>query len=169
MRDMDPQAFGTEEVGEVTAEPVFLSRECRNGLGAVDAAMQREAHDEENGLRVGHRGCGRRLGFSAGKFPEGFGGDDRRHPVRDAHDLRRRVSRGGQKRRHSTEIAGVLRLPIGKGPFPAVVLIEGSGGIGNNDGVEIVSSLPHGIATFTNDRFTGRGIVSLVVDQSKLV
>jgi dienelactone hydrolase len=68
----------------------------------------------------------------------------------------------------STEIAGVLRLPIGKGPFPAVVLIEGSGGIGSNNEYWNRQFLPHGIATFTIDGFTGRGIVSLVVDQSKL-
>jgi hypothetical protein len=28
----------------------------------------------------------------------------------------------------ATEIAGVLRLPMGVGPFPAVVLVAGSGG-----------------------------------------
>ncbi len=68
----------------------------------------------------------------------------------------------------STEIAGVLRLPIGQGPFPVVVLIEGSGGIGSNIDYWDRQFLPHGIATFTIDGFTGRGIESLVADQSKL-
>jgi len=68
----------------------------------------------------------------------------------------------------ATEIAGVLRLPIGSGPFPVVVLIEGSGGIGSNNDYWNRQLLPHGIATFTIDGFTGRGIDSLVADQSKL-
>jgi dienelactone hydrolase len=68
----------------------------------------------------------------------------------------------------STEIAGVLRLPIGNGPFPVVVLIEGSGGIGSNIDYWDRQFLSHGIATFTIDGFTGRGIESLVADQSKL-
>jgi dienelactone hydrolase len=71
----------------------------------------------------------------------------------------------------STEIAGVLRLPrlpIRQGPFPVVVLIEGSGGIGSNVDYWDRQFLSHGIATFTIDGFTGRGIESLVADQSKL-
>ena len=97
---------GTARSGQSSGRAGVLSqgrnglRESGVGMGwAVLGTKQREAHNEENGLRVGHRGCGRRLGLRAGKFPEGFGGDDRRHPVRDAHDLRRRVSRQGQKRR----------------------------------------------------------------------
>jgi dienelactone hydrolase len=68
----------------------------------------------------------------------------------------------------ATEIAGVLRLPRGSGPFPAVVLIAGSGGIGSNIDYWDHQFLSHGIATFTIDGFTGRGIVSLVTDQSRL-
>ena len=68
----------------------------------------------------------------------------------------------------ATEIAGVLRLPIGNGPFPAVVLIEGSGGIGSEVDHWDRLFLSHGIATFAIDGFTGRGIVNLVADQSKL-
>lgn len=68
----------------------------------------------------------------------------------------------------ATEIAGVLRLPIGRGPFPVVMMIEGSGGIGSNVDYWDRQFLPRGIATFTIDGFTGRGIASLVADQSKL-
>ena len=68
----------------------------------------------------------------------------------------------------ATEIAGGLRLPLGSGPFPAVVLIAGSGGIGSNVDYWDRQFLSHGIATFTIDGFTGRGIVSLVTDQSRL-
>ena len=131
-----------------------LSRECRNGLGAVDAAMQREAHDEENGLRVGHRGCGRRLAsLRAGKFPEGL----RRRKSIDAIPFETRTIsddafRAGDKSAGvSTEIAGVLRLPIGKGPFPAVVLIEGSGGIGS-DNEYSESSVPTARHSDVHDR-----------------
>ena len=54
------------------------------------------------------------------------------------------------------------------GRFPAVVLIEGSGGIGGNVDYWDRQFLSHGVATFTIDGFTGRGITSLVADQSKL-
>ena len=43
------------------------------------------------------------------------------------------------------EIAGVLRLPIGSGPFPAVVLSEGSSGIGSNVDFWDRPFLSHGI------------------------
>ena len=68
----------------------------------------------------------------------------------------------------STEIAGVLRLPKGAGPFPAVVLVAGSDGIVSNKDVWDRQFLSHGIATFAIDGFTGRGIQSLMADQSKL-
>jgi dienelactone hydrolase len=67
-----------------------------------------------------------------------------------------------------SEIAGVLRLPLGSGPFPTVLLVEGSGGINSNDDYWSRDFLSHGIATFTIDGFTGRGIDTLIVDQSKL-
>jgi dienelactone hydrolase len=47
-------------------------------------------------------------------------------------------------------------------------MIEGSGGIGSNIDYWDRQFLSHGIATFTIDGFTGRGIESLVADQSKL-
>src|SRR5271166_6535537 len=68
----------------------------------------------------------------------------------------------------ATEIAGVLRLPFGSGPFPAVVLIEGSSGIGSNIDFWDRQFLSHGMATFTIDGFTGRGIVNLETDQFSL-
>ena len=77
--------------------------------------------------------------------------------------------RSGNKTAGSdVEIAGVLRLPHGSGPFSTVVLVEGSGGIvGNNDYWDRVF-LSHGIATFTIDGFTGRGIDGMTTDQTKL-
>jgi dienelactone hydrolase len=75
---------------------------------------------------------------------------------------------GDRSAGEATEIAGVLRLPLGQGPFPVVVLIEGSGGIGSNFDHWDRQFLAHGVATFTIDGFTGRGIASLVADQSKL-
>jgi dienelactone hydrolase len=69
----------------------------------------------------------------------------------------------------STEIAGVLRLPNGSARrSPAVVLVAGSGGIVSNNDAWDRQFLSHGIATFTIDGFTGRGISSLIEDQSKL-
>jgi dienelactone hydrolase len=68
----------------------------------------------------------------------------------------------------STEIAGVLRLPRGAGPFPAVVLVAGSDGIVSNNDAWDRQFLSHGIATFAIDGFTGRGIQSLMADQSEL-
>jgi dienelactone hydrolase len=66
------------------------------------------------------------------------------------------------------EIAGVLRLPRAPGPYPAVVLVGGSGGIvANNDYWDRVF-MSHGIATFTIDGFTARGIDDLSADQTKL-
>jgi dienelactone hydrolase len=66
-------------------------------------------------------------------------------------------------------IAGELRLPRpGTDRLPAVVLLHGSGGIsgGVTDWEQEFNAM--GIATFVIDSFTGRGIASVVNDQSQL-
>ncbi|MGP0090432.1 MAG: dienelactone hydrolase family protein [Xanthobacteraceae bacterium] len=68
----------------------------------------------------------------------------------------------------ATTVAGVLRLPLGFGRVPVVVLLEGSAGIVDNNDVWDRQFLSHGIATFTIDGFSGRGIANLIADQSKL-
>jgi len=75
---------------------------------------------------------------------------------------------GGQ----SATVAGELRLPkTGSDKLPAVVLLHGSDGIGGSGGMidewsRELSQL--GIATFAVDSFSGRGIVSTVLDQTQL-
>jgi dienelactone hydrolase len=68
----------------------------------------------------------------------------------------------------ATTIAGALRLPWGFDRVPVVVMLEGSGGISSNNDVWDRQFLSHGIATFTIDGFSGRGITNLIADQSKL-
>ncbi len=65
-------------------------------------------------------------------------------------------------------IAGELRLPAGAGPFPAVVLIHGSGGVGSNVHRWAVEFNNIGMAAFIVDCFSGRGITSTIPDQSLL-
>jgi dienelactone hydrolase len=67
----------------------------------------------------------------------------------------------------TTTIAGVLRLPLGAGRVPVVVMLEGSAGIVDNNDVWDRQFLSQGIATFTIDGFSGRGITNLIADQSK--
>jgi dienelactone hydrolase len=68
-----------------------------------------------------------------------------------------------------TAIAGELRFPAGKvGRAPVVVLLHGSGGMGQwiTDWVDWFNAM--GMATFSIDSFSGRGIVHTVVDQGQL-
>jgi dienelactone hydrolase len=67
----------------------------------------------------------------------------------------------------ATTIAGVLRLPLGFGRAPVVVMLEGSAGIVDNNDVWDRQFLSKGIATFTIDGFSGRGVTNLIADQSK--
>jgi dienelactone hydrolase len=76
--------------------------------------------------------------------------------------------RGDKTAGASTRIAGVLRLPKGPGPFPAVVLVAGSDGVISNNDTWDRQFLSHGIATFAIDGFAGRGVQTLMADQSKL-
>ena len=66
-------------------------------------------------------------------------------------------------------IAGELRLPSTRAErFPVVVLLHGSGGISSYVTDWEQDLLAMGVATFTIDSFTGRDIVSVNNDQSRL-
>jgi dienelactone hydrolase len=65
-------------------------------------------------------------------------------------------------------IAGELRQPAGDGPFPAVVLVHGSGGVGGSVDRWAVELNHFGVAVFILDCFSGRGIRSTIPDQSRL-
>lgn len=67
-----------------------------------------------------------------------------------------------------TTIAGVLRVAQGSGRLPVVILVAGSGGFNANTDVWDRQFESMGISTFAMDSFSGRGIVSTVVDQSQL-
>src|SRR5258706_1237406 len=75
----------------------------------------------------------------------------------------------GRKDGRPVMLAGELRIPApGTGRLPVVVLAHGSGGVGPNV-AEWASELNAiGIATFTLDSFTGRGLVSTSADQALL-
>lgn len=74
----------------------------------------------------------------------------------------------GAKDGKPARIGGELRLPQGKGPFPAVVLVHGSGGVGSNADQWSREFNSIGIAAFLPDSFTGRGILDTRADQSQL-
>jgi dienelactone hydrolase len=66
-------------------------------------------------------------------------------------------------------LAGELRLPRpGTDRLPAVILVHGSGGVNvsHERWAQEINSL--GVATFTLDAFSGRGIVNTIDDQSQL-
>jgi dienelactone hydrolase len=74
----------------------------------------------------------------------------------------------GAKDGTPARIAGELRLPKGSGPFPAVVLIHGSGGVGANVDLWAREFNDIGVAAFLLDCFTGRGITDTIADQSQV-
>lgn len=66
-------------------------------------------------------------------------------------------------------IAGELRIPRSTVPrLPVVVLLHGSGGVGNNVATWAQELNALGIAVFIVDAFTGRGLVSTNADQDQL-
>jgi hypothetical protein len=67
-----------------------------------------------------------------------------------------------------TTIAGVLRIAQGTGRLPVVIFVSGSGGFNANTDVWDRQFLELGISTFAMDVFAGRGITSVVPDQSQL-
>ena len=66
-------------------------------------------------------------------------------------------------------VFGYLSLPKGEDhPAPAMVLIHGSGGIGDIERRYAVEYLRMGLAVFVVDSFTPRGVASTVDDQSRV-
>jgi len=75
----------------------------------------------------------------------------------------------GAKDGKPATVAGVLRIPrSGTDRLPAVILVHGSVGIGGNVDYWQQQLNDIGIATFTIDDFTGRGIENTTADQTKL-
>jgi dienelactone hydrolase len=74
----------------------------------------------------------------------------------------------GSKDGQPALIAAELRLPVGDGRFPAVVLIHGSGGVGGNVNRWAMEFVGMGVAALIVDCFSGRGIRSTIPDQSQL-
>ena len=75
----------------------------------------------------------------------------------------------GKKEGKPVTLAVELRIPTpGAARLPAVVLIHGSGGVSGyiGDWAQFLNAL--GVATFTLDSFTGRGIASTIDDQDRL-
>lgn len=75
----------------------------------------------------------------------------------------------GNKNGKPTLVAGELRIPLAAtGRLPAVILIHGSGGLGEfvERWAQEFNSI--GVAAFLLDSFSGRGITSTVDDQSQL-
>jgi hypothetical protein len=65
-------------------------------------------------------------------------------------------------------LAGELRIPTpGTDRLPAVILVHGSGGIGENIDAWAKEINSLGVAVFILDSYSGRGIVSTVTDQNK--
>jgi dienelactone hydrolase len=66
-------------------------------------------------------------------------------------------------------LTGRLRLPDGEPPYPAVVLLHGSDGPHGGAVARWKGVIPTlGVATFTLDSFTTRGLAELATDQSRL-
>lgn len=75
----------------------------------------------------------------------------------------------GKKNGKPAKITGELRIPGGGADkLPAVLLVHGSGGVGANIHYWAAELNKLGIATFTIDAFTGRGIANSVADQTQL-
>ena len=66
------------------------------------------------------------------------------------------------------QIGGVLELPLGEAPVPAVVLVHGSGGAGLREWRWAHDLQQIGLGTFLLDSFTGRGIKQTISDQTQL-
>ncbi len=66
-------------------------------------------------------------------------------------------------------LSGDLRLPAGPGPFPAVVLAHGCGGIGNAERGWVAPLNGAGYATFVIDSFTGRGLQEVCTQGRALI
>ena len=74
------------------------------------------------------------------------------------------LARGGASRlvpAGPVVLTGDLTLPNGPGPFPAVVLMHGCGGVGNAEGGWVDPLTRAGYAAFVVDSFTGRGLTEV--------
>jgi dienelactone hydrolase len=67
-----------------------------------------------------------------------------------------------------TVLSGDLKLPGGLGPFPAVVLMHGCGGIGNAERGWVDPLRQAGYATFVIDSFGGRGLTEVCTGRQTL-
>jgi dienelactone hydrolase len=69
----------------------------------------------------------------------------------------------------SVTLTGRLRLPVGEPPYPAVVLLHGSDGPHGGAVARWKGAIPSlGVATFSLDSFTARGLTEVATDQSRL-
>jgi dienelactone hydrolase len=76
---------------------------------------------------------------------------------------------GQQKNGSSVTIAGALRIPrLGSDRLPVVILVHGSGGVGGNVDRWSQELNGVGLATFTLDSFTARGLQSTSANQALL-
>src|SRR5713226_4654799 len=75
----------------------------------------------------------------------------------------------GKKEGKSATIAGELRLPFrSTDRVPAVIIIHGSGGASGNSAIWAAYFNELGFAAFLVDSYTGRGLTSVMSDQSLL-
>lgn len=65
-------------------------------------------------------------------------------------------------------ISGELSFPAGPGPFPAVVLAHGCGGLGNTESAWAPVLRDWGYATFVIDSFSGRGLKEVCTNAGTL-
>lgn len=90
------------------------------------------------------------------------------HPIRTV-TLSGQQFLTGQGNGEPTLLAGELRLPAGGiDPFPAVLLLHGSGGTRANIDLWAGEFNTMGVASFILDAFTGRGITATSHDQTQL-
>jgi predicted dienelactone hydrolase len=68
----------------------------------------------------------------------------------------------------ATTTSGKLRVAQGEGRLPVVVLMHGSGGMGNNIELWERTFNAMGVSTFALDGFTGRGLTQTSTDQALL-
>jgi dienelactone hydrolase len=66
-------------------------------------------------------------------------------------------------------LTGDLTLPAGDGPFPAVVLMHGCGGLGNAESGWVDPLVRAGYAAFVVDSLTGRGLNEVCTDSRALI
>lgn len=75
----------------------------------------------------------------------------------------------GQRDVNPVTLAGELRLPsAGNERLPAIILLHGSGGLGNASDLWAREILATNTAVFLVDSVTGRGLVNLAPDQDRL-